>query len=444
MKRIRIGLWACLLIPTLLWALTQSLPASPWTWFSTRPAVLQLTGILAILTMSAAMVLALRPKPLEALFDGLDKMYRLHRWLGISALVLSLLHWWWAQGTKWMVGWGWLERPARHGAGAPPDNALEQWFRSQRGLAEDVGEWAFYAAAALIVVALLRRIPYRWFAWSHRWISVAFLVLVFHSVVLLRFQDWGQPIGWLVAAALATGSVAALIALSRRIGASRRVHGRIETLQWYPGLQVLETSIRLAPGWPGHRAGQFAFVTSQPKEGAHPYTIASAWDTSNPQITFITKSLGDHTRTLHDRLKPGMEVTVEGPYGRFDFEDDKPRQIWIGAGIGITPFVARMKRRAHARDARRIDLFHPTRDTDPAALAKLEADAQAAGVTLHLLVSPRDGRLDAQRIRTAVPDWRQASLWFCGPAAFGESLERDFVSAGLAPADFHRELFEMR
>jgi hypothetical protein len=68
---------------------------------------------------------------------------------------------------------------------------------------------------------------------------------------------------------------------------------------------------------------------------------------NDPRITFITKALGDHTRTLHERLKAvGMPVTVEGPYGCFDFDDEKPRQIWVGAGIGITPFVARMKQLA--------------------------------------------------------------------------------------------------
>jgi predicted ferric reductase len=33
-------------------------------------------------------------------------MYRLHKWLGIAALAAGVLHWWWAKGTKWMVGWG--------------------------------------------------------------------------------------------------------------------------------------------------------------------------------------------------------------------------------------------------------------------------------------------------------------------------------------------------
>ena len=52
-----------------------------------------------------------------------------------------------------------------------------------------------------------------------------------------------------------------------------------------------------------------------------------------------------------------MPVTVEGPYGCFDFEDAQPRQVWIGAGIGITPFVARMKQLAGRLG---ITLLEPT------------------------------------------------------------------------------------
>ncbi|MCO5117790.1 MAG: ferric reductase, partial [Burkholderiaceae bacterium] len=87
---------------------------------------------------------------------------------------------------------------------------------------------------------------------------------------------------------------------------------------------------------------------------------------------------------------------------------------------------------------------HTTRDEDPAALALLEADARAAGVQLHVLVDARDGLLSAERIRTAVPGWREASFWFCGPTGFGEALRRDLVAHGLPAGRFHQELFEMR
>ena len=43
-----------------------------------------------------------------------------------------------------------------------------------------------------------------------------------------------------------------------------------------------------------------------------------------------------------------------------------------------------------------------------------------------------------------VPDWTDASVWFCGPPAFGEAVRNDLVAHGLDRADFHQELFQMR
>ncbi|OGA98904.1 MAG: ferric reductase [Burkholderiales bacterium RIFCSPHIGHO2_12_FULL_69_20] len=432
-------------LPALLWLLADTLLPQPLTYFSFRAVFMQFSGTLAVAMMSVAMLLALRPRWLEPRLDGLDKIYRLHKWLGIGVLVVAVLHWWWAQGTKWMVGWGWLTRPAR---GPRPDPAtqglVEAWFGSQRGLAESVGEWAFYAAVLFIALALIKRFPYRLFARTHQWIALAYLALVFHSVVLVKFGYWGQPVGWLLAALMGAGSLAALISLTERIGAGRKVAGRIESLHYFAELDVLESRITLEAGWPGHAAGQFAFVTSDRREGAHPYTIASAWHAQQPQITFITKALGDHTKRLRDTLKPGMVVSVEGPYGCFDFEDGRSRQIWIGAGIGITPFVARMKQLAREAGPQTVDLFHPTAVHEQAAIDKLTADARAAGVRLHVLVDAQDGRLDGDRIRAAVPDWATASIWFCGPPAFGNALRADFRAHGLRADRFHQELFEMR
>jgi predicted ferric reductase len=139
-----------------------------------------------------------------------------------------------------------------------------------------------------------------------------------------------------------------------------------------------------------------------------------------------------------------MPVSVEGPYGCFTFNDRNPRQIWIGAGIGITPFIARMKHLARLRSPQEITLFHPTADFNQTAIDKLTADAEAANVRLHVLVDAKDGLLTGDRIRQAVPDWRSASIWFCGPPDFGEALSNDFVAHGLDAAMFHQELFEMR
>ncbi|CUW41269.1 Putative ferric reductase [Magnetospirillum sp. XM-1] len=450
MQRIAVSFWATLALLSVLWLATSPFAAASANFFQFRAIMVQYTGILAVGCMSLCMILALRPRWPEKRLGGLDKMYRLHKWFGIAALVTGVIHWLWAKGPKWAVGWGWLDRPER-GPKPVPDNMVEQLFRTSRGFAEDVGEWAFYAAALLILAALLPRIPYRQFFKTHRILAAAFLVLVFHSLILLNFADWMSPLGLAVALLLACGTWAAVVVLRRRVAAHRRVGGEIVSIHYYPGVRVLETGIRIPEGWPGHQSGQFAFVTSDASEGAHPYTIASAWNDAERRITFVIKELGDHTRRLREKLHAGQTVTVEGPYGCFTFDDDCPRQIWVGGGIGITPFIARMHHRILQREAtgrlpeQIIDLFHTTTDVDEGALDRLKADAAAAGVRLHILIDARDGRLGGDRIRELVPDWRQASLWFCGPAGFGTALRHDFHKQGLpVKRRFHQELFAMR
>lgn len=442
MKPIRTGLIALLGGLTVLWLLADTFLPQPFGYFPFRKVFVQYSGVIAMGAMSVAMILALRPLRLEPVFDGLDKMYRLHKWLGITALVAGTVHWVFAKGTKWAVGWGWLVKPGK--GGAQTYEGIEALLRTQRGLAESVGEWTFYAVAILLVLALVKRFPYRLFARVHTLLAVGYLLLVFHSVVLIKHEYWTQPIGVVMALLMVAGSLAACISLAGRIGRKRQAGGRIEALTHYPEMRTLVTRIRLDEKWQGHRAGQFAFVTSDPREGAHPYTIASAWDPDERQITFVTKGLGDHTSRLPERLKVGDPVTVEGPYGRFTFSDRR-RQIWIGAGIGITPFLARLQYLARHRDENRgVDLFHPTAALAPQARGILLESATAAGARLHLLVGDGDGRLDGERLRRTVPDWKDASIWFCGPSAFGRALRADLVAHGLAPAAFHQELFEMR
>lgn len=81
--------------------------------FPPRGAKVQLSGIVAVGAMSVAMARALRPRLPGRWFGGLNKMYRLHKWLGIAALVAAVVHRLWSQGPKWAVGWGWLQPPVR-------------------------------------------------------------------------------------------------------------------------------------------------------------------------------------------------------------------------------------------------------------------------------------------------------------------------------------------
>lgn len=443
MKMILRSLVAILLGLTLLWLLAEGANLTTVQgFFPWRNLLVQYSGILGMGVMSVAMVLAVRPAWLEPRLHGLDKMYRLHKWLGIAGLVLSIAHWLFSQGPKWLVQAGLLVKPAR---GPRPTQTVEifRFFQEQRGLAEQIGEIAFYIAVVLIAIALIKRFPYQYFFQTHRWLAVVYLALVVHSVVLTSYPYWTQPLGMVMGVLMSAGTLAALISLFRRIGIKRKAVGEIAAVHYLEGVQVNAITIQLKDRWPGHEAGQFAFVTFDEREGAHPFTISSA-SAGDGRLQFLIKALGDYTRTLAATLKPGDPVTVEGPYGRFHFEGTSRRQIWIGAGIGVSPFVARMKTLAAQPDGRVVDFFHSTGEVDEEALQRLEADARAAGVRLHVLISSRDGRLTGERLRTLLPDWRQAEVWFCGPSAYGDAIRQDLTTQGLPVAWFHQELFEMR
>ena len=443
MKNVQRSLLGLLLGLSILWLLAEAaaLPNAS-SIFQWRDLLIQYTGVLGIGVMSVAMLLAVRPAWLERHLHGLDKMYRLHKWLGIAGLVFSILHWLCSQTPKWLTQAGLLQRPQRGPHPVQTDPVL-QFLQSQRGLAEQMGEYAFYIAVALIAIALIKWFPYRHFFTTHRWLGVVYLALVWHTLMLTKFDYWTQPVGIAQGLLLVGGSVAACVSLLQRIGIRRKVVGVIDSLDFYQGVQFNAVTLQLKNQWAGHQAGQFAFVTFDEREGAHPFTIASSW-TGDGRLRFLIKALGDYTKTLEHTLRRGDTVTVEGPYGHFHFEGSSQRQIWIGAGIGVSPFVARINALALQPDGRQVDLVHPTGDVDERGLAKMAADAQAAGVRLHVMVTAVDGRLTGERLRTMFPDWQQADFWFCGPAAFGDALRQDLVAQGLPAERFQQELFEMR
>jgi predicted ferric reductase len=327
-----------------------------------------------------------------------------------------------------------------------PDNPVLQFFQQMRGPAEHIaGEWGFYAAVVLIALALVKRFPYRQFFKTHRLLAIVYLMLAFHSVVLINFSYWRSPVAWVIALLLLGGTAGAVASLTRRIGQQRRALGTVEALAYNPGNQVLRVDIRLERDcWEGHDAGQFAFVSFADGEGAHPFTISSAWK-NDGLLHFHIKDLGDYTARLGATLKAGDRATVEGPYGCFRFGSDRPRQIWVAGGIGITPFMARMEELAHrGQAANQVVLFYSTKNPEEGFVERLRQLASASGIALHVIVSGRDGKLDADKLCAKVPAWKEASLWFCGPASFAHSLRRDLSGRGFAAEHFHQELFDMR
>lgn len=438
MTRIKGIFWSLCAVLTALWLIADPVLFHATPFAQLRFALINYTGIVAMGMMSVSMILAVRSVSVESHVGGLDKSYRLHRWLGIGGLVMAIAHWLWISAPGWFA-----PAPAvRRGGGAPPPTG-PALLHALQGPARTVGVWCLWATVILVVLALVHWIPYRHFLRTHRLLAIVFLALVFHSVVLLKTAYWTRTISYVIALLMAAGTVSALIVLFRRVGRTRRALGEIDDVVMRPDVGIVQVGICLKDRWSGHDAGQFAFVDFEDGEGPHPFTISSTWK-DDGHLMFLIKGLGDYTRALPETLKVGTLVTVEGPYGRFNFEGRHRHQIWVSAGIGITPFISRMQELAVHPDGKTIELFHATAKRDITPVAQLHRLAESANVLLRVWVAAEDGRMTGADIRELVPDWKSADVWFCGPVAFGKELREDFTRHGLPDSSFHQELFHLR
>ncbi|WP_432459989.1 ferredoxin reductase family protein [Agarivorans sp. QJM3NY_25] len=444
MKKIYYAVALLLIVLSAFW-----LQAEPQLWsydnfFQYRSALVQYSGMLALALMTLTMILALRLAFVERLTQGLDKSYRLHKWLGIAALVTGICHWLLSIIPRYLVSWEILSRPSRSHGPRNPDSFYAV-IQPLRHTAEDIGEWAFYAFVILAAIALISAIRYNKFKLSHRLMSLCYLAIAMHSLILIKHSYWPYPITYICIGLAVLGSLAALWSLLGLIGKSRQHQARISDLKFSPDNQVLELQLA-APTWQGHQSGQFAFLGFA-GEPPHPFTIASTNNKSG-QLRFLIKELGDFTSTLKDRIKVGDKLRVEGPYGYLAFKDPAP-QLWIAGGIGIAAFEAILEERQSSKDSPDAILYYCTSAPNQALIDNLIEQAQRARVDLRIINRCKQqttlpARLSVAQLQTEVGDLFERKTWFCGPSAFSGDLRRDFAAIHYPLKHFHEELFEMR
>jgi predicted ferric reductase len=437
MKTILFGLLALI---TSAWCLDlaapPSAPNSALLWV-VRQQGLYLTGLLSIALMSLSMLLATRPTWLEKPLGGLDRIYRLHKWAGILAVSFGAAHWLIKQSSgmiKSLIG----------SEGRLPKIKYDGLFELLREFGDDMGEPALYVALAMLAITLWRRFPYHLWRHLHRIMPVLYLMLALHAAMLAPPDYWRQPVGALLAVLLAVGVASSVISLSGKIGRRRQAKGTIVALSSEG--DITEVTCLLDGQWQSHQPGQFAFISFDRMEGAHPFTIASA-DRGDRTITFLIKALGDFTKNLSEQLEVGQSAAIEGPYGRFQLGRDNAdsRQIWVAGGIGITPFLAWLESlQSRPTEAVEADLHYCTRDRsgDPLVDRLQTLCAALPSIRLHVHSARHGQLLTANSLQLAGK--QKPEVWFCGPSGLAQALRKGLKESWKGSLRFHQEAFEMR
>jgi predicted ferric reductase len=358
---------------------------------------------------------------LEVIFGGLDRIYVLHKWLGISALAFILLH---------------------DTIDAEMDDLGAETLLVE--IAETFGEISLYGILALVVITIATFVPYDLWRLTHRFIGGFYAASAFHFAFILRPFALTDPAGLYVLAFCVIGILSYLYTLL--------VSGRLANAHDYlvdtvaPAGDVL--AVTLAPAGRGMRQapGQFAFVQFEAPGFTEPHSFTiSQGPADDRRIRFTIKPLGYFTDVLGSALKPGIKAKVAGPYGRFQRKFGGGPEVWIAAGIGVTPFVAWAE--ALEADAPPVWLFYCIKSRENAAhLDTLEAIPEGrTDFNIVLVESGKDPRLTAAAIADTidgpVPETTTA---FCGPKPIREALQREFEALGLRRSRFHFEEFEIR
>lgn len=184
------------------------------------------------------------------------------------------------------------------------------------------------------------------------------------------------------------------------------------------------------------------------------YTLSSS-PTRPDTVTITVKRVpgGQVSNWLHDNLRPGMNISVLGPSGEFSFANaPASRYLFLSAGSGITPLMSMSRALVDLGGDIDVAFVHSARS--PADLIcrneLVQLSRARKGFHQAAIVQLRDpepewsgleGRLDLAALERLVPDFRERTVFCCGPAPYMTGARELLQSAGFDMQQYHEESF---
>jgi predicted ferric reductase len=393
----------------------------------------RLTGVAGLSCLLVAAIRSCRVPGIDRPFGGLTKLWKTHHRLGAAAWLLLLAH---------------PPLLALSAAGGSMSAAVRLLFPP----ATEVATWLGWVALPALMIflapsfAFFGQPEYQRWRWLHRLAAIAVIAAVAHAFLLARTIPAAvSGLVWMLLTAAAIASVAYRLVVARQVGRLRYI---VEALS-KPANNVVELTLRPLGRHLEFVAGQFVYLTPcDPALAAgcgeeHPYTLTSA--PREPCLRVAIKDLGDATHAIQ-WVARGSEVRVEGPYGDFfPRTGSADRELWIAGGIGIAPFLGRLRDLAAGGVALDAHLVYCVQDESRAhfrqELEQLMTRVPNASLTMHFFY--RQGPLDAGFLQRHCSDFVKRRAYVCGPDALLESAQATLAAAGVARGRIVTEEFTL-
>ena len=437
--------------PLLLWTGSAPLDTRFMDTSTTLTSVGVLFGLAGVSGFAMNLILGARLRFVEALFGGLERMYKAHRINGRVAFLLILTH-------------GVLIFSSR--ASVSLDAGLDL-LTPGSGWTIFLGPVALLLMAIAIVLTLYVTMVNEVFVYVQRSFGFIFLLASFHVFTTPGAKASSMALT-IYMAALALAGIAAWTYRSlfgnllvrrhpyRVVLVVRRDESvtdivmtpEAEPLRYTPGQFVfvnfrslaLSRQFRPLEVTTEDRSAVFSIRAGEVSNQFHPFSITSSPKEDELRIT--VKGVGDYTRALRE-LEAGALAIVEGPYGEFSHRHLPDRtQIWIAGGIGVTPFLS-MARSLEEDEELRADIYYAV-ETDEEALFLDELETIATrreGLRVIPVIREKVGYLTADKISEISGGLQGKDIMICGPPAMLETLRAQLISKGVSDERIHSEEF---
>lgn len=365
----------------------------------------RLTGIWGLSFMLVAGMLCCRVPGFDRPFGGLTKLWQLHHRIGSIGFLMVLAH------------------PLLLALGAAEvslDAAATTLFSTRPAVL-----WGWTALLVLMVFmgpgfGFFGQIDYQRWKWLHRLSGLSILLALVHTYMLARTLPGGwHEVIWLLLTLAVLGAIGYRWIFSRWLGRQPYRVSRVD----HPANNIVELTLEPQGMKLSYEAGQFVYLTPRVPDLAagnreeHPYTLSSAPD--EPVLRIAIKALGDSSHALQ-QIETDSTMMVEGPYGRFfPVETSREPELWIAGGIGITPFLGRLRHLSRQGKSLDAHLVYCVQDEAREVFGReLEGLVEAipdCRLSIHYFY--REGPIDATFIQRNCPDADSRHVYVCGPEA---------------------------
>lgn len=205
------------------------------------------------------------------------------------------------------------------------------------------------------------------------------------------------------------------------------------------------------------KPGQFlTFILDIDGEAVYrSYTISSS--PSRPYSLVVTiKRIPDGvvSNYLCDKLDVGHSVSVTGPDGVFNLVDiQADKYLFLSAGSGITPMYSMSRWLTDTQVGSDIAFVHSARSPEDVIFkSSLEAMNKRfsqfelsylleEGAEREMLRKVAEGRIDGDKLAKLVPDFKERTVFVCGPAPYMAAVKAMLESLDFDMSRFHQESF---